>query len=143
MPSRPLTSTPLTWLSGSKEMTMQKAKYFGWEFKSALTTAIYKIAADLGLDRVYVTFKDEIPTAAINRHGQIYITNIADDAVLTRADLERYTDYALHEMLHWWFPSLEEGDIVRVSTDMCRAMWLDGYRRVDNREGDLLQDGKK
>lgn len=93
---------------------MQKAKYFGWEFKSALTTAIYKIAADLGLDRVYVTFKDEIPTAAINRHGQIYITNIADDAVLTRFDLERFVGFAFHELLHRKFTNFSAIDSSKV-----------------------------
>jgi len=93
---------------------MHKAKYFGWEFKSALTTAIYKIAADLGLERVYVTFKDEIPTAAIDRHGQIYITNIADDAVLTRFDLERFVGYAFHELLHRKFTNFSAIDSSKV-----------------------------
>jgi hypothetical protein len=86
---------------GSKENKMFKAKYFGWEFKAALTVAIHKIASDLGLSRVKVLFKSDIPTAAIDRQGNIYITNIADDAVLTRADLERFTGFALHELLHW------------------------------------------
>jgi hypothetical protein len=80
---------------------MFKSKYFGWEFKSALTAAIHKIASDLDLSRVKVLFKADIPTAAIDRQGNVYITNIADDAVLTRADLERFTGFALHELLHW------------------------------------------
>ena len=80
---------------------MLKAKYLGWEFKAALTAAIHKIASDLGLSNVKVLFKSDIPTAAIDRQGNVYITNIADDAVLTRADLERFTGFALHELLHW------------------------------------------
>jgi len=36
---------------------MIKAKYFGWEFKPALTAAIHKIASDLGLGNVKVTFR--------------------------------------------------------------------------------------
>lgn len=80
---------------------MTKSKYLGWEFKSALTAAIHKIASDLSLPRVKVLFKADIPTAAIDRQGNIYITNIADDAVLTRGDLERFTGFALHELLHW------------------------------------------
>lgn len=89
---------------------MNKAKYFGWEFKPALTAAIHKIASDLGLSSVKVVFRADIPTAAINRQGQIYITNIADDAVLTRADLERYTGFALHELLHWMYTNFNAID---------------------------------
>lgn len=89
---------------------MFKAKYYGWEFKPALTAAIHKIASDLGLGSVRVTFRKDIPTAAINRQGQIYITNIADDAVLTRADLEQFTGFALHELLHWKYTNFNAID---------------------------------
>jgi hypothetical protein len=89
---------------------MFKAKYFGWEFKPALTAAIHKIASDLGLSSVKVVFRADIPTAAIDRQGTIYITNIADDAVLTRADLEQYTGFALHELLHWKYTTFDAID---------------------------------
>ena len=94
---------------------MIKAKYFGWEFKPALTAAIHKIASDLGLSNVKVSFRADIPTAAINRQGQIYITNIADDAVLTRQDLERFTGFALHELLHWKYTNFSAIDTSKVS----------------------------
>jgi hypothetical protein len=89
---------------------MLKAKYFGWEFKAALTVAIHKIASDLGLTRVQVAFRTDIPTAAIDRQGNVYITNIADDAVLTRGDLERFTGFALHELLHWKYTTFSAID---------------------------------
>ena len=94
---------------------MTKAKYRGWEFKSALTLAIHKMASDLKIKRVMVTFKDEIPTAAINRHGQIYITNIADDATLTRFDLERFVAFGFHELLHRKFTDFNAIDNSKVS----------------------------
>ena len=94
---------------------MIKSKYFGWEFKPALTAAIHKIASDLGLGNVKVTFRSDIPTAAINRQGQIYITNIADDAVLTRQDLERFTGFALHELLHWKYTNFNAIDTSKVN----------------------------
>ena len=75
-------------------------KYFGWEFKPALTTAIHKMASDCEIRRVDVTFKESIPTAAINRHGQILITNIKDDAVMSQLDLQKFTGFGLHELLH-------------------------------------------
>ena len=89
---------------------MFKAKYFGWEFKPALTAAVHKIASDFHLGSVKVVFRADIPTAAINRQGVIYITNIADDAVLTRADLEQFTGFALHELLHWKFTNFDAID---------------------------------
>ena len=75
-------------------------KYFGWEFKPALTAAIHKMASDCEIRRVDVTFKESIPTAAINRHGQILITNIKDDAVMSQLDLQKFTGFGLHELLH-------------------------------------------
>ena len=75
-------------------------KYFGWEFKPALTTAIHKMASDLSIRNVNVQFKESIPTAAINRHGQILITNIKDDAVMSQLDLYKFTGFGLHELLH-------------------------------------------
>jgi len=94
---------------------MIKSKYLGWEFKPALTAAIHKIASDLGLNNVKVTFRSDIPTAAINRQGQIFITNIADDAVLTRQDLEKFTGFALHELLHWKYTNFGAIDTSKVA----------------------------
>ena len=75
-------------------------KYFGWEFKPALTAAIHKMASDLSIPRVNVSFQQCIPTAAINRHGAMLITNIKDDAVLTPLELQKFTGFGLHELLH-------------------------------------------
>ena len=75
-------------------------KYYGWEFKPALTAAIHKMASDLSIRRVNVSFQQSIPTAAINRHGAMLITNIKDDAVLSLLDLQKFTGFGLHELLH-------------------------------------------
>ena len=85
-------------------------KYFGWEFKPALTAAIHKIAADLSIRNVNVQFKESIPTAAINRHGQILITNIKDDAVMSQLELQKFTGFGLHELLHRKFTDFDQID---------------------------------
>ena len=85
-------------------------KYFGWEFKPALTAAIHKMASDLSVRRVNVQFKESIPTAAINRHGQIYITNIKDDAVMSQLELQKFTGFGLHELLHRKFTDFDQID---------------------------------
>jgi hypothetical protein len=81
-------------------MDLIMRKYFGWEFKPALTAAIHKMASDLSIPHVSVSFQDCIPTAAINRHGAMLITNIKDDAVLTPLELQKFTGFGLHELLH-------------------------------------------
>lgn len=53
----------------------------------------------------------------------------------------KHLEILLHEMLHYWFPEMSEEDVIKVSVDMCRTMWKDGYRKVDNDESDILQDG--
>jgi len=85
-------------------------KYFGWEFKPALTAAIHKMASDLSIRRVNVQFKESIPTAAINRHGQIIITNIKDDAVMSQLELQKFTGFGLHELLHRKFTDFDQID---------------------------------
>ena len=85
-------------------------KYYGWEFKPALTAAIHKMASDLSIRRVNVQFKESIPTAAINRHGQIYITNIKDDAVMSQLELQKFTGFGLHELLHRKFTDFDQID---------------------------------
>jgi hypothetical protein len=91
-------------------MDLIMRKYFGWEFKPALTAAIHKIAADCEIRNVNVQFKESIPTAAINRHGQILITNIKDDAVMSQLDLQKFTGFGLHELLHRKFTDFDQID---------------------------------
>jgi hypothetical protein len=91
-------------------MDLIMRKYFGWEFKPALTTAIHKMASDLSIRSVNVQFKEWIPTAAINRNGQIYITNIKDDAVMSQLELQKFTGFGLHELLHRKFTDFDQID---------------------------------
>jgi len=91
-------------------MDLIMRKYFGWEFKPALTAAIHKMASDLSIRKVNVQFKESIPTAAINRHGQIIITNIKDDAVMSQLELQKFTGFGLHELLHRKFTDFDQID---------------------------------
>jgi hypothetical protein len=77
-----------------------KHKYLGWEFRDAIAAACHKICADLSLDPVTVGWKGGITTAAINSHGNIFLSYVRDDAVMTRAHLMQYTGFVVHELLH-------------------------------------------
>lgn len=76
-----------------------KNKYFGYEFRPAVTLFAHKTCEALGLDPVEVEWSEYTQTAAINQHTMI-LANVRDDAVLTLSDLQRYTGFVVHELLH-------------------------------------------
>jgi hypothetical protein len=76
-----------------------KNKYFGYEFRPAVTLFAHKTCESLGLDPVEVEWSEYTQTAAINQHTMI-LANVRDDAVLTLSDLHRYTGFVVHELLH-------------------------------------------
>jgi hypothetical protein len=80
--------------------------YRGHEFKRAVTLAIHKICADLGRDPVQIQWGGT-QSASITNRGYLCLSNVKDDAVLTKADLMRYVGYGVHELLHWTYTNFE------------------------------------
>jgi hypothetical protein len=76
-----------------------KTKYFGYEFRPAVTLFAHKICESLGLDPVEIEWSEYTQTACINQHTMV-LANVRDDAVLTLGDLQRYTGFVVHELLH-------------------------------------------
>ena len=76
-----------------------KTKYFGYEFRPAVTLFAHKTCESLGLDPVEIEWSEYTQTACINQHTMI-LANVRDDAVLTLGDLQRYTGFVVHELLH-------------------------------------------
>ena len=76
-----------------------KTKYFGYEFRPAVTLFAHKICEALGLDPVEIEWSEYTQTAAINT-TTMRLANVRDDAVLTLGDLQRYTGFVVHELLH-------------------------------------------
>jgi len=72
--------------------------YKGFEFKSGLDTFVQKLLAVSGKNSFNVIFKGQ--GAATNCYSDIYLPEVRDDAVLSRAKLQRYTGYILHEWSH-------------------------------------------
>lgn len=77
-----------------------KQKYLGYEFREAIATACHKICADLNLRPVTVTWIQGMTTAAINASGDIYLSYVRDDAIMTHAEMMRYAGFVVHELLH-------------------------------------------
>jgi len=71
----------------------------GIQFRAGVEAAAHKIASDFGR-RITLRWNDNVTTAGINKHGDIYLANVADDAVVNQALVERYTGFVVHELLH-------------------------------------------
>jgi hypothetical protein len=67
--------------------------------------------------------------------GTIYI----DPRLKGKKRLEIY----LHELNHVLNPEDSEEETIRKSVIITKILWKEGYRRVDNHDKDLLQDGSK
>jgi len=99
-----------------------KNKYFGFEFRDAVETAIHKIASDLSLPDVSVHWSEGVSTAGINRHGNVYFANVRDDATLSRADLMKYVGFAVHELLHRKYTDFNAESHVQYVNELCNAL---------------------
>jgi hypothetical protein len=97
-------------------------KYFGWEFREAIEAATHKVASDLGLGRVKVIWQGGITTAGINRYGEIFLANVRDDALLSRADLMKYSGYVIHELLHRKYTDFGATSSIQYVNQLCNAL---------------------
>lgn len=59
-----------------------------------------------------------------------------------RAKGKKHLELLNHEGLHLLLPSLNEEEIVRISTSLTDLLWKENYRRIDVSENQPLQDGK-
>ena len=58
-----------------------------------------------------------------------------------RATGKKELEIYLHEMIHYLYPKLTEGQVVRSSILMTNTLWHEGYRKVDNSNDTPMQDG--
>jgi Mg-chelatase subunit ChlD len=71
----------------------------GIQFRQGVEKAAHKIAADLGM-KITIEWMNGITTAAINKAGDIILSSVADDAIVTQALLDKYIGFVIHELLH-------------------------------------------
>ena len=56
---------------------------------------------------------------------------------------KKQLEILLHECLHILNPMDDEETIINKSVTLCKILWKEGYRRVDNSNDVPLQDGSK
>jgi len=56
---------------------------------------------------------------------------------------KKLLEILLHELMHLQNPLDDEETIINKSVTLCKILWKEGYRRVDNSNDVPLQDGSK
>lgn len=56
---------------------------------------------------------------------------------------KKHLEICTHEVGHLLHPEFSEEQVIRDSVILTKVLWDMGYRRVDNHDKDLLQDGSK
>lgn len=72
----------------------------GYEFRQGLEQFAHALCADFKLGGISVEWTPGIQTAAISKHGNIMLSAVRDDAVITNALLRKYAGFIVHELLH-------------------------------------------
>ena len=54
---------------------------------------------------------------------------------------KKHCEILIHEVLHLLNPKDDEKTIIRKSVTLTKILWNEGYRRVDDTNDELLQDG--
>jgi Mg-chelatase subunit ChlD len=106
--------------------------YKGYVFKRAVQDLILKCAAELNLS-VRIKWTDAITTAGINCHGDLYLADVLDDAVLKHKDLVKYCGYGVHELLHSKhtnFNATSNTDYLRTLHNAVEDAWIE-HRGID------------
>jgi hypothetical protein len=65
--------------------------------------------------------------------GEIYIDS--------RLKGKKKLEIIIHEVMHLLNPTDSEEAIVKKSVTLCKILWKEGYRQMDNAEDVPLQDG--
>ena len=71
----------------------------GIQFRAGVEQGAHKIAAALGM-KVTIVWSGSISTAGIDNGGRMYLANVADDAIVTQALVDKYVGFVVHELLH-------------------------------------------
>lgn len=79
---------------------LRRASIRGFELRGGIVAFAQHLCAALQLNPVQVEWSNSISTAAINHWGNLILSDVADDTVVTRATVIRYAGFVLHELLH-------------------------------------------
>lgn len=79
---------------------LRRANVRGIELRSGIESFAHQLCKTLRLRPIIVRWESGTCTAAINNNGDMYLAQVRDDAVITRAVVSKYAGFVLHELLH-------------------------------------------
>ena len=82
------------------ETILSRPSVRGFEFRLGLEAYAHKVAKSLALKDVSVHWYSGIQTAGINTYGDLYLSNVTDEAIISRALVAKYAGFVVHELLH-------------------------------------------
>jgi hypothetical protein len=80
-----------------------KATLKGYELRHGVEQAAHKFCSGLGLPQVTINWSNQIATAGINADKEMFLCDVRDDAVVSKAMFVRYVGFVLHELAHHKF----------------------------------------
>jgi len=80
-----------------------KATLKGYELRHGVEQAAHKFCSGLGLPPVTINWSNQISTAGISADRVMILSDVRDDAVVSKAMLVRYVGFVLHELAHHKF----------------------------------------
>jgi hypothetical protein len=87
-------------MHGSIDRLLSRPSIAGWEMRSGIESFAHHCANALGLSGIKVQWSRGTSTAAISRGGDLYLSNVKDNARINRALFTRYVGFVVHELLH-------------------------------------------
>ena len=90
----------------------------GFEFRLGLEAYAHKVAKSLGLGGINVHWYSGIQTAGINTYGDLCLSNVTDEAIVSRALVVKYAGFVVHELLHRKYTDFT----VRTTIDYIRTL---------------------
>ena len=89
-------------------------RYKGYQFRRAVEEATGKVCKSMNLDKlVRIIWTKGLTTAGVNNHGEMYLADVEDDAVLNDADLIKYMGFVVHELCHRAYTNFQYFDYTR------------------------------
>ena len=111
----------------------------GHTFKAGVESILNKISANSTL-KINGMSWENIPTASVNSQGFVKLADVADDAVLTQAFLDRYVGFVIHELCHVKYTDFS----VKATTQYMRQLhnavedvWIERRAIAENMTGNV------
>jgi hypothetical protein len=110
------------------ETILTRPSVRGLEFRLGLEAYAHKVSKSLGLTRIRVVWSNNVTTAGIDNGGNLYLSGVLDEAMVSRALVVKYAGYVVHELLHHKYTDFQVNskiDYVKVLHNAIEDGWIE------------------